>query len=243
LLSCASCQDRDALAEAVARAIGSERQTTRPPDQDDAAKRQHNQDRALALWRGSEPARGTPAGAYLTMRGLPDLAASQALRFRGDTPHPEGGRYPALIALVSDPAGMPAAVHRTYITRDGRKASVEPVKCSLGPVWRGAIRLHDLDPPQPLVIAEGIETAASAGLLMGLPAWAAISAGNLAKALVLPPDARRVVIAADPDDAGRKAARDAWTRWTAEGREVRVALPNGANDFNGLLMAEARNAG
>ena len=53
---------------------------------------------------------------------------------------------------------------------------------------------------QPLVIGEGIESSASAGRLMGLPAWAAVSAGNLAKGLVLPSEARRVVIAADPDD-------------------------------------------
>ena len=73
--------------------------------------------------------------------------------------------------------------------------------------------------------------------LLGLPAWAAISAGNMAKGLVLPPEARRVIIAADPDDVGRKAARDAWIRWTAEGREVRIAIPDGAADFNDLLRA------
>ena len=33
----------------------------------------------------------------------------------------------------------------------------------------------------PLVIGEGIETAASAGRLMGFSAWAAIAAGNMAK--------------------------------------------------------------
>ena len=85
------------------------------------------------------------------------------------------------------------------------------------------------------MIGEGIETSASAGRLMNLPAWAAISAGNLAKGLVLPPDAGRVVIAADPDEPGRVAARDAWIRWRAEGREVRIATPDGDGDFNDLL--------
>jgi hypothetical protein len=74
-------------------------------------------------------------------------------------------------------------------------------------------------------------------LLLGLPAWAAISAGNLGGGLLLPPEVRCVVIAADPDDPGRQAARDAWPRWTAEGREVRVALPDGSGDFNDLLQA------
>jgi putative DNA primase/helicase len=241
LLYCASCQDRDALADAVARATGQERQTAPSLDHDEAAQRQRKQDRALALWRGSEPASGTPADRYLRARGLPGLVTSPALRFRGDVPHPEGGRHPALIALVSGPDGDPVAVHRTYLTRDGCKASAEPVKASLGPVWGGAIRLQLVDPDKPLVIAEGIETAASAGHLMGLPAWAALSAGNLAKGLVLPLDARRVVIATDPDDAGRMAARNAWIRWTAEGRDVRIALPDGDDDFNDLIRRAAYN--
>ena len=241
LLFCASCQDRDALVEAVARSTGQERQAALPQDQDEAARRQRRQDSAFALWRGSQPAPGTPAERYLTARGLPGLAASSALRFRPDCPHPEGGRYPALIALVSDPKGAPLAVHRTYLARDGRKASAEPVKASLGPIWGGAIRLNGHDPNLPLAIGEGVETAGAAGVLLGLPAWAAISAGNMAKGLTLPPEVRRVVIAADPDDVGRKAARDAWIRWMAEGREVRIAVPDAGGDFNDLLMAREGN--
>lgn len=243
LLFCASCQDRDAIADAVIRATGQEHQRETRDDRDAQAVRQRKQDAALRLWCGSQPATDTPADVYLTRRGLPGLAASPALRFRGDTWHPEGGRYPALIALVCDVAGRPIAIHRTFITRDGRKATVEPAKASLGPVWGGAIRLQPIEPDKPLVIGEGIETAASAALLMNLPAWAAISAGNMARGLVLPLDVRRVVVAADPDSAGKKAARDTWARWVADGREVRVALPDGPTDFNGLLTAETNHAG
>jgi putative DNA primase/helicase len=241
VLYCANCQGRDSLTEAVARATGEEPRTAPRADPDEAAKRQRNKDRALSLWKGSESAVRTPADQYLTARGLHALAASPALRFRADAPHPEGGRYPAMIALVSGPAGEALAVHRTYVTRDGRKAAVTPVKASLGPIWGGAIRLGVLDTGRPLVIGGGIETAASAGRLTGLPAWAAISAGNLSKGLGLPREARHVLIAADPDKAGRDAARDAWTRWTAEGREVRIAIPDGDGDFNHLLIARELN--
>jgi phage/plasmid primase-like uncharacterized protein len=142
-----------------------------------------------------------------------------------------------MVALVSDMNGAPLAIHRTYLRRDGSgKADVEPPRAALGPIWGGAVRLYDHDPDEPLVIAEGLETAASAGLLLGFPAWAAISAGNLAKGLVLPREACRVVIAADPDGPGRAAARDAWFRWRAESREVRVAVPDGPGDFNDLLL-------
>jgi hypothetical protein len=195
LLYCASCQDRDALADAVARATGQEHQPARQDDGDAAAVRQRKQDAALRLWRGSEPATGTPADAYLTRRGLAGLATSPALRFRGDTPHPEGGKLPAMVALVSDLSGAPIAVHRTYITLDGGKAAVQPAKASLGPVWGGAIRLAELAADAPLVIA------------------------------------------ADPDPAGRRAARDAWLRWQAGGRAVQIATPDGSGDFNDLLRA------
>jgi putative DNA primase/helicase len=236
LLYCASCQDQAGLADAVARATGQEAAPDRRKDAPKAATVQRKQEAALRLWRGSEPAAGTLAAIYLAARGLPGLAASTVLRFRGDTWHPEGGRYPAMVALVSAANGAAVAVHRTYLRPDGSgKADVEPARAALGPVWGGAVRLFKHDPDKPLVIGEGIETAASAGILLGLPAWAAISAGNMAKGVILPPEVRRLVIAADPDDAGRRAARDAWIRWRAEGREVRVATPDGSGDFNDLL--------
>jgi putative DNA primase/helicase len=86
-----------------------------------------------------------------------------------------------------------------------------------------------------LVIGEGIESSAAAGLLIGLPAWAAISAGNLGSGLVLPAEVRAVVIAADPDPPGEAAAQAAAKRWTSEGRQVRIARPNGTGDFADLL--------
>jgi phage/plasmid primase-like uncharacterized protein len=234
-LSCANGCAADELAEAVARLLG-QRASRAEPDIDAAAVRQRKRERALALWAGSEPATGTLAEKYLNGRGLPALATSAALRFRADTPHPEHARLPALIALVSDVTGAPVAIHRTYLSRDGSKAKVEPSKASLGSIWGRAIRLDRIAPDTPLVIGEGLETAASAGRLLGFPAWAAISAGNMAKGLVLPPEARRVVIAADPDDAGRAAACEAWQRWKEEGRGVQIATPDGLGDFNDLLI-------
>ena len=241
LLYCASCRNPDALSEAAARAMGRDRQPDRYDNRDVAAIRQRKQDTALRLWRGSESAVCTLADRYLTARGLAGVAASTALHFRADTPHPEGGRLPAMIALVSDVARTPLGIHRTYLARDGSKARLEPTKASLGPVWSGAIRLDEIAPDAALIVGEGIESSASAGRLMGLPAWAAISAGNLAKGLMLPPEARHVVIAADPDEAGKRAARDAWLRWRAEGRNVQIATPDAAGDFNDLLRA--REAG
>lgn len=244
MLFCANGCTRETL-DAVARnALGG---AWTPAAAADGAKvarnRAERQAASKRLWLGSTSCVGTAAALYLAGRGIGHAAASDALRFRGDCPHPEGGRWPALIALVQDAAGQPIAAHRTFLTLAGRKASVAPVKASIGPVWGGAVRLDPAGPA--LVIGEGIETAASAGLLLGLPAWAAISAGNLARGLVLPPDVRDVVIAADHDAGprrpGQDAAEAAAARWRTEGRRVRIATPDApGQDFNDVLQGRAR---
>lgn len=241
LLWCANGCDRGTLAAAISGRVGGFRAAPAPSDAERAAAVQRKHEAARRLWPGSVPAADTLADRYLILRGLPGLAASPALRFRADTPHPEGGKLPALVAEVTDAAGRFLAVHRTFLASDGGKAKVEPVKAALGPVWGGAIRLDPLAPE--LVVAEGIESAASAGRLLGLPAWAAISAGNLARGLALPAEVRAVMIAADADAAGEVAARTAALRWQAEGRKVRIARPKIAGqDFNDVLMMEAGNA-
>jgi putative DNA primase/helicase len=237
-LFCASCGDREAIADAVTRAVGG---AWAPPSAalspDDPAAAQRRQAKALSLWAGSVPAAvGTLADTYLTARALPGLALSLALRFRADCPHPEGGRLPAMVAEVVAVSGTIVALHRTFLRGDGGgKANVEPPRASLGPVWGGAVRLAPV--AEELVVGEGIETSASAGSLLGLPAWAAIAAGNLARGLVLPAEVRRVVIAADADEPGERAAREAALRWQREGRTVSIARPDKRGcDFNDILL-------
>ncbi len=238
---CASCQDRSGIAEALDRVTGG---TWSPPErqepQPDAEVRVRKQEAARRCWAGSSALTGTLGEAYLWSRLVGCLTASSALRFREDTTHPQGGRLPAMLGLVTDVENQPLGLHRTYLDRaTGAKAAVEPAKASLGPVWGGAIRLATWKPDLPLVVGEGIETAASAGVMMDAPAWAAISAGNLATGLVLPDAVRHVVIAADPDEPGQQAARQAAQRWSREGRRVQVARPSGPGDFNDQLAREA----
>ena len=144
-----------------------------------------------------------------------------------------------MIAEVLDAAGRFLGIHRTYLAPDGSgKATVDPPRKTLGPVWGGAVRLDPL--ATELVIGEGIESSASAGALMSLPAWAAITAGNLRAGLVLPEAVRSVVIAADSDVPGERAATDAAARWRAEGRRVRIARPDPERgDFNDLFLGVA----
>jgi putative DNA primase/helicase len=235
---CANCQNKTAVAQLLAEMQGGAA-TPKQVERDDAAARAAKEarafERALALWNGSEPVGGTIAERYLAARGLPHLATSAALKFRGDCPHPSRSRLPAMIALVQGADGGPVGIHRTYLRRDGSaKADIEPRRAALGPVRGAAVRLDSV--AAEIVVGEGIESSGSAGLLLGLPAWSAVSAGNIALALVLPPQVRSVVIAADPDESGRQAANAAWHRWSAAGIRCRIATPKSDGDCNDILM-------
>ncbi len=238
-LYCANGCSRDDLDRALQAVFAGNWQPPERPDAESEAEvRERKQAAALRIWNGADPVRVTAAELYLRHRHLEHVIGSAALRYRRDVPHPEAGRTPAMIALVHAIDDRPLGIHRTYVAPDGRKANVEPAKASLGPIWGGAIRLDPV--ARELVIGEGIETSASAGKLLGLPAWAAISAGNLARGLVLAPEVRSIIIAADTDPPGERAARDAALRWSREGRKVRIARPDRENcDFNDIVLEHA----
>jgi phage/plasmid primase-like uncharacterized protein len=182
------------------------------------------------------PAEGSPVVPYLAGRGLV-LPEQAPLRFLRMAKHPSGCRLPCMVALLQDAEGRPVAIHRTFlhVGRDAvTKATIEPARMTLGPVRGAVVRLWPAAPR--LVVGEGIETVIAAAMLLRLPGWAAVSAGNLGEAMALPPAVREVLIAADNDAPGREAARQAARRWKAEGRAVRVAMPDreGA-DFNDVV--------
>ena len=239
---CANGCTPDTLDDALTRALGTGwKPPARLPDADVAGQRAAKQAAAAQLFRGSTPTHPSdPSGLYLTRRGLGAFIGCPALRYRGDCCHTDGGRHPAMVAEVLDADGRPIAIHRTYLDRSGRKASLDPVKMTLGPMWGGAVRLtDDPDPPPALIVGEGIESSASAGLLLDLPAWPALSAGNLGGGLVLPDAVRDVTIAADADPVGMREAQRAARRWRAEGRTVRIIAPGiSGQDFNDVLQQD-----
>jgi hypothetical protein len=240
---CASCGDRDG----ITAALGMPQRPAEPVRQaKDARDIQKRIERAERVWCGREALLGTAAAVYLTARGIEHLAGCEDLRFHPSCPHPSSSferpvHLPAMIAAVRV-TGKFIGVHRTFLRRDGSgKADIEPAKASLGPVRGGAVRLSSLEDvlqADALVVGEGIESSASAGLLLDLPAWAAVSAGNMKGGIMLPSAIRKVIIAADRDAAGIDAAERAKFRLQREGREVDVAIPDeGLGDFNDLLLA------
>ena len=92
---------------------------------------------------------------------------------------------------------------------------------TLGPV--GGFACHLAETAREMAVAEGIETGLSVQMTTGIPTWAALSAGNLAKILLPPlPLAGLVIIAADADVVGVRAAKAAALRWKAEGRRPKA---------------------
>ncbi len=220
---CANCQDSAALARLL-RGHGAlpERRPPDPAERPADVERQAERiERARLIWDGAEALTGTdPASLYLQRRCIGHAISSLALRWRRDCPHVGGSRRIALIAAITGADGKFKAIQRIYIKPDGTKADIEPQKASLGPTGGGAVRLQDCITE--LVISEGVETSAAAGALLGMPAWAAVSAGNMAKSLMLPVEIRSIVICADHDAPGLAAAEDAARRWQGEGRAVRI---------------------
>ena len=181
-------------------------------------------DCARRLWDSTRPIAGTMGAAYLDARGVGHVAGAPALRFHPSITHPNApGHFPAFIAGVQDVDGRFMGIQRTYL--DGaRKADVDPVRASLGSLASGGVRLGETVAGRVLV-GEGIEsTAAAMRVLDAQVALATLGTSGL-RAVVLPASVRRVVIAADRDAGGLRAAVALAERLESEGRRVTIEAP------------------
>lgn len=178
------------------------------------------------LLLGSFPIKGTPAEAYLERR-CGQLGPVQDLRY-----HPacryskELGTFPALLAVLRYPDGRGASVHRTYLTLDGRKADLDPVRKIMPglPLNTSCVRLAPI--AERIGLAEGIETALCASKRFAMPVWSAISAGGMI-AWEPPVEIREVVIFADNDEnfTGQQAAYTLAKRLALKGIKAEVCIP------------------
>ncbi len=241
----AGCDGRDVLAAIRSMGLLEHAATTMvrqaPRTDTNDEDRQRRIEYARKLWRDTQPAEDSPVAKYLANRGYAG-PIPPTLRYHPSLKHKATGlTLPGMVAAVAiAPGTQVVAIHRTFLTFDGRKAPVSNAKAMLGPCGGGAVRLAAAGPA--LVISEGIETGLSVMLATGLPTWAALSAGGI-EGLILPPLplAAEVTIAADNDPSGRgqAAADKAAARFTAEGRRVRICMPpTEGTDFNDVLRRE-----
>ena len=196
---------------------------------------------ARRLWRRCRIIDGTHAERYLRARGL-DARRLPSLRFHPALAYQdESGRrrpFPALVAAVSGPDGALEGVQRTWLdpSRPAKAPVAQPRK-ALGRVHGHAVRLTMPSDDSPtLLVGEGIETVLSLlAAVPALPAAAALSAGSLA-AFAPPPGTARLLIAADRDPAGLRAAATLEARALAQGIAATVLTPE-HGDFNDDLAA------
>lgn len=192
-----------------------------------------NAERISALWAECVPlVQGDPVGQYLKRRGIvgvwplpPCLRLHRGVSYWHECTHL--GEFPAMVAPIVAPDGVVVALHRTYLTRDGRKADVPTVKKltgAAGPLAGAAIPLHAPEAGR-LGIAEGIETALAATCAAGVPTVAAYCADNLAR-WRWPAAVRRLVVFADADPAGIKAADELVARAVRGGLQAQALAPS-----------------
>jgi hypothetical protein len=209
------------------------------------------------VWLETLPPLGTPVETYLAMRKI-DLRkltadAHASIRYSPRCPRPkdEYGNHPpplpAMVCLVRHIRHGPIGIHRTFLLPDGSgKARVDPDKASLGPIAGGAVWFGMPCEDEWLATGEGIENVLSVAQSRGLSAaWPALSTSGL-RSLVLPAEARMVLIVADNDGncAGQRAARDAANRFLREGRRVKIVLPPTIDqDFNDILIGDNTTKG
>lgn len=187
---------------------------------------------------------GDLAHTYLKARKVDELIYPQALRFGAAIRDGDGGVRPCMVAMVTDMAGKPVTMHRTFLRPDGlAKAEMEaPRKLMPGSLPGGAcVRLSDYH-GGPLGIAEGIETAMSASALYTMPVWAAINAAMLAK--WAPPDGCDEVAVFgdnDPKFGGQAAAYGLAHRLAVKGIAVTVHIPDTPEtDWNDIHMQRSK---
>jgi hypothetical protein len=235
------------------------------PEQDQGAARgavpwrSSEERRAYALWildstlENNGRLNAEALGDYFANRGIKAVPVTALLaapykiarnRDRKDLWLPRAGV--AMMFAVTD-GRQTVGVHVTWLnaTLDGKRDDPPQRQC-FGPIKSGYVKLFrgEHDPSQRLLIAEGIETAAAAAQLAGLPAIAALSANNLP--LITPPPAAEYVVCGDNDanGIGQQAARALARKLFSAGAAVRVAIPKIPDtDWNNECMSCGQGRG
>lgn len=192
--------------------------------------------RARHIWDEALPIAGGPGGRYLLSRGI-DLRPP-ALRFHPRTPFGRGraAHYrPAIIAAVVE-AGRFVGIQRLFLEQDGSglAADLEKPRWGLARPFGGAVQLFAAGPV--LGLAEGIETAISAAILLDIPVWAALGSERLHR-ITMPAAVRRLILLPDHDRAGRLAVARAQDAYAGQPYALDLLWPWACqNDWNDVLM-------
>jgi putative DNA primase/helicase len=209
---------------------------------------------ALGIWREAREPRGTIVQDYLFGRGFTGempwkvertvdyqvrrrlrtgLSIPASIRFHPSLKHPSGAYLPAMVAAIEDLDGSIVGIHRTFLKPDGTgKADVEPKKMALGRLKGCAV--HLTAGGAEIVVCEGVETGLSILQATGQRVWTALGTSNLGQ-VEMPGFVREIILAADHDEPGLRAARAAAESYKARGALVQIVSPAASGaDFSDL---------
>jgi phage/plasmid primase-like uncharacterized protein len=179
----------------------------------------------------------TPAEVYLRQRGVWTEEEVQDLYFHPELFYARDIVFPGMVGIIRDHAGEVVALHRTFLTQDGKKAPVtapKKITPACGPCAGSAIRL--MAPVDGVFgVAEGIETALAAHRLHRMPVWSLVSASWMGK-FIPPAGVERVIIFADADKVGKSAAVALARRLhDRHGLSVKILAPKRGKDYADIL--------
>ena len=199
--------------------------------------------KARKIWDEAKPAHGTLVEKYLINRGIRGIIIPPSLRYHPQLWNTETSTMmPGMVGAVTDKHHRIVGIHRTFLTRDGRKANLQKPKRMYG-LCRGAHVCLGLPANGELAIAEGIETALT--VMMAKPAravWAALSLGNMDAPI--PSSITELWLCADGDNKDARSAEDILQkavrchRQTNQNRVVRIARPDPGKDFNDMVREQ-----
>ncbi len=196
--------------------------------------------RALDLWDNALALAGTSAEQYLRRRLI--IVSPPALRFHRRTPLGRGKRAvfrPAMLAALHERERL-VAIQRTFLDTDAprRARDLANSRRMLGSPGQGAVILAPAN--DTLGLAEGIETALSAILLLDIPVWATLGNERLPH-IAIPDTVTRLILLPDNDRGGRIGAAKATEAYTMPGRTIETLWPpRGFNDWNDVLRAKGK---
>ncbi|WP_404337880.1 toprim domain-containing protein [Sphingomonas sp. MMS12-HWE2-04] len=199
--------------------------------------------RARAIWDSARPITDRAGARYLAGRGI--TLSSAALRYHPSVPLGPGrlARFrPALVAAVEQGDGL-AAIQRIFLdaTLEDLARDLLRPKLTLGRPLQGAVRLASAGPV--LGLAEGVETALSAAMLLRIPVWATLGSERLG-AVAIPSCVRQLVLLPDLDASGLRAERRARLAYEALGHSPVTLWPwHGLKDWNDVLRKEEKGVG
>jgi hypothetical protein len=191
--------------------------------------------KALKIWYEAKDIKRTLGEKYFRSRSI-TIDLPDSLRFHSNMWHPNGKCYHAVIASVFNADNCFTGIHIIYLEpKSAQKIYDTQAKISIGRITGSAVMLS---PPQStVVLCEGIEDGLSYMQIYPDPevsVWACLGTAGLNN-VEIPKSVKEVIIAADNDDAGLRAAQTKKQKLAALGCKVYISTPQHHKDFNDLL--------